>query len=83
VRLEDPVLAIESNSSFDYKDLTDSYQYIDENKNVKAKVWEKGKQKRIYFRTRRHDDKRKFREFYIELPIEKSEKDTKPTQGEP
>jgi hypothetical protein len=72
--LEKPVLSFRNNPDFDYDDLTDSYQYIDDNENIKAKIWSKGRQERIYFRVRRHDDKRKFREFYVELPVDTKRK---------
>jgi hypothetical protein len=68
--LKKPIVAFEDYPDFDYDDLTDSYQYIDEEENIKAKKWDRGVQKRIYFRVRRHDDSRKFREFYVEMPIE-------------
>ena len=69
MNLADPVLAFSDFPDFDYKDLTSSYQYVDESENIKAKKWTKGGQERIYFRVRRHGDRRKFREFYVELPI--------------
>lgn len=56
-------------SDFDYEDLTESYQYVDDDENIKAKIWSKGEQERIYFRIRRHDDSRKFREICVELPV--------------
>ena len=67
--LEKPVLAFKDFPDFDFEDLTDSYQYFDEEENIKAKKWKKGRQERIYFRFRGHDDSRKFREFYVEMPI--------------
>jgi hypothetical protein len=70
VKHEEPVLSFREITDFDYGDLTDSYQYVDHNENIKAKIWSKGSQERIYFRVRRHDDRRKFREFYVELPTE-------------
>ena len=77
MNLNDPVLALQWDADLHYEDLTDSYQYIDDdNENVKAKKWSKGKQERIYFRVRRHDDRRKFREFYVEMPIQDLDDET-------
>lgn len=47
--------------------LGEEYQYVDDDENVKAKVWEGEQETRLYIRTRRHDDRRKFDEFYVVL----------------
>jgi len=46
--------------------LSDSYEVVDENGDVKAKRWtgEDGRQ-RVYVRVRRHDDARRFDEFWV------------------
>lgn len=52
--------------------LSDSYEAVDENGDVKAKQWagDDGR-RRVYVRVRRHDDSRRFDEFWV--PIEEVE----------
>lgn len=49
-------------------ELTESYQPVDEDGNVKAKVWggDDGA-RRLYLRVRDHDDGRRFNEFSVDL----------------
>lgn len=55
-------------------ELTDSYQPVDEDGNVKAKVWESDSgERRLYLRVRDHDDGRRFNEYSVSL--DKSEGD--------
>ncbi|WP_134671701.1 hypothetical protein [Halorussus marinus] len=46
--------------------LSDSYEVVDENGDVKAKHWtgDDGR-RRVYVRIRRHDDSRRFDEFWV------------------
>lgn len=56
----------------DPRELTDEYEFVDEAENLKAKVWtpEKGDSpNRVYLRVRRHDDSRRFKEFYIPFAV--------------
>ena len=48
--------------------LGNSYEYLDSEKNLKAKLWEKNGERRLYLRIRDHENGRKFNEFTV--PIE-------------
>lgn len=49
-------------------DLTDEYQYIDDEENVKAKLWTGDMlEKRVYIRVRDREDGRRFNEFSIRV----------------
>jgi hypothetical protein len=49
--------------------LTDDYQPVDGDENVKAKLWEgENGEQRVYLRIRDHDDGRRYNE--LSLPIE-------------
>lgn len=55
-------------TEIDPDELTDSYEYIDESEDVKAKLWVgEMMEKRLYVRVRSHEDRRKFDEYYVVL----------------
>jgi len=52
----------------DPRKLSESYEVVDENGDVKAKTSEADDgQQRVYVRVRRHDDARRFDEFWVPI----------------
>ena len=52
--------------------LGNSYEYLDEEKNLKAKLWEKNGERRLYLRIRDHENGRKFNEYTVPLGGDRS-----------
>lgn len=47
--------------------LDNSYEYLSDEKNLKAKVWDGDDERRLYLRVRDHENGRKFNEYTIPL----------------